>query len=306
MAIEEFSDLPLHLADWTYETVVNLIKTRDFEDDTFDFKAVLNPTSENNEYKKNHRDSIRRTVCSMANTCGGFIIFGIKDQKNTTGGTNSLEDRICGVPLGGELLKDFGEKIAVLQPNVHFESIPQAISIPDNQGKGVFVVYIPQSQRRPHMVFFEGGGGGIYYRRGEHGAAEPMTHNEVRDQMMYTEDRIKKVTLLRLELMQYIEIANIAQAQMTWTLDRFDVSAFKVLLAEVCSLIPQNLLRKALDIPRQATKINKRLDDIYRQDLARVGGGIVTDIQRDFRVFIDLCDECEKALENDFGSLGIG
>jgi hypothetical protein len=156
------------------------------------------------------------------------------------------------------------------------------------------------------MVFFEGGGGGIYYRRGEHGAAEPMTHNEVRDQMMYTEDRIKKVTLLRLELMQYIEIANIAQAQMTWTLDRFDVSAFKVLLAEVCSLIPQNLLRKALDIPRQATKINKRLDDIYRQNLANVGGDIVSEIHREFRVFIDLCAECEKALENEFGSLGIG
>lgn len=306
MTIEEFDGLPLHLADWTYKTIVNLVKTRDFEDDTFDYKAVLNPTSENNEYKKDHRDSIRRTVCSMANTSGGFIIFGVKDQKNTIEGTDALEDRICGVPLGGELLKDFGEKIAVLQPNVHFEPIPQAIPIPDKNGKGVFVVYIPQSQRRPHMVFFEGGGGGIYYRRGEHGAAEPMTHNEVRDQMMYTEDRMKKVTLLRLELMQYKEIAPIVQSQMTWALDRFDVSAFKVLLAEVCSLIPSIFLRKALDIPRQATKINRRLEEIHGKNIANIDGGIVTDTLSDIRTFIALCDECEKALEKDFGSLGIG
>ncbi len=118
---------------------------------------------------------------------------------------------------------------------------------------------------------------------------------------MYTEDRMKKVTLLRLELMQYKEIAPLVQGQMTWAFERFDVSAFKVLLAEVCSLIPLNLLRKALNIPRQATIINRRLEDIHRQ---RIDGGIATDIQRDIRVFIDLCDECEKSLEREFGPLG--
>ncbi len=40
---------------------------------------------------------------------------------------------------------------------------------------------------------------GVYYRRGDGGSAVAMTHYEVRDQMMYTEDRMKKVTLLRLE-----------------------------------------------------------------------------------------------------------
>src|SRR5260370_10633177 len=122
--------------------------------------------------------------------------------------------------------------------------------------------------------------------------------------MMYTEDRMKKVTLLRLELMQYKEIAPLIQSQMTWAIERFDVSAFKVLLAEVCSLIPSNLLRKALNIPRQATLINRRLEDIHRQ---RIDGSIatdITDIQRDIRVFIDLCDECEKSLERELGSLG--
>jgi hypothetical protein len=50
---------------------------------------------------------------------------------------------------------------------------------------------------------------------------------------MYTEDRMKKVIFLRLELMQYKEVAQTARAQMTYVLDRLDVSAFKVLLAEV-------------------------------------------------------------------------
>ncbi len=194
MGLEEFGDLPSRLEDWTYETVEHLVQTHDFEPDIFDYKDVLNTTAGSNE--SNHRDSIRRTVCSMANTGGGFIIFGVKDRKNVRA-TDTLEDRIPGIPITGELLKDFGSKIAVLQPDVHCEPISQAIHVPHRPGNGIFVVRIPQSQRRPHMVFFEGGRGGIYYKRGEHGAAVAMSHSEVREQMMYTEDRKQKVNLFR-------------------------------------------------------------------------------------------------------------
>ncbi len=135
MKIEEFSDLPTHLKDWTYETVEHLVQTHDFEPDVFDYKDVLNPTTESSsEYKEKHRDSIRRTVCSMANTSGGFIIFGVKDRQNTKE-TDTIADRIIGIPPSGELLKDFGSKIAVLQPDVHCEPIPQAIDVPHWPGK---------------------------------------------------------------------------------------------------------------------------------------------------------------------------
>jgi hypothetical protein len=291
MEIEEFGDLPPRLEDWTYSTVEYLVKKYEFEPGTFDYKQVLNPTGANqNEYVK----SIGSTVCSLANTDGGFILFGVQDRRVSVA---APEHRIVGIPVGGDLLKEFGNKIESIQPEVYFEAVPQVLKRPDDPSKGVFVIRVPKSPRRPHMLLTTG----VYYRRGDGGSAVAMTHYEVRDQMMYTEDRMKKVTLLRLELMQYMEIAPLVQGQMTWALERFDVSAFKVLLAEVCSLIPFNLLRKALNIPRQATIINRRLEDIHRQ---RIDGGIVTDIQRDIRVFIDLCDECEKSLEREFGPLG--
>ena len=284
MEYEQFGDLPARLEDWTYSTVENLVKKYEFELGTFDYKHVLNPTGANqNEYIK----SIGSTVCSMANTDGGFILFGVQDRRVSV--TNP-EHRIVGIPVGGDFLKEFGNKIESIQPEVYFEAVLQVLRLPVDPSKGVLVIWVP-------MLLTTG----VYYRRGDGGSAVAMTHYEVRDQIMYTEDRMKKVTLLRLELMQYKEIAPLVQGQMSWALERFDVSAFKVLLAEVCSLIPLNLLRKALNIPRQATIINRRLEDIHRQ---RIDGGIVTDIQRDIRVFIDLCDECEKSLEREFGPLG--
>src|SRR5260370_4876314 len=291
MEIEEFGDLPPRLEDWTYSTVENLVKKYEFEPGTFDYKHVLNPTGTNqNEYVK----SIGSTVCSMANTDGGFILYSVKDRRVSVEG---LEYCIVGIPVGGDLLKEFGNKIESIQPEVYFEAVPQVLKRPDDPSKGVFVIRVPKSPRRPHMLLTTG----VYYRRGDGGSAVAMTHYEVRDQMMYTEDRIKKVTLLRVELSQYKELAPLVQGQMTWAFERFDVSAFKVLLAQLCILIPLNLLRNALNIPRQATIINRRLEDIHRQ---RIDAGIATEIQREIRVFIDLCDECEKSLEREFGPLG--
>jgi predicted HTH transcriptional regulator len=190
MGLETFGDLPSRLEDWTYETVEYLVKKYEFEPGTFDYKDVLNPAgSDRNSYIA----SIRRTACSMANTGGGFILFGVKDRGVAVA---ALEDRITGIPIGGDLLKEFGDKIVAVQPEIYFEAVPQVLLLRTEPSRGVFVVYIPQSQRRPHMALPEG----IYYRRSENGTAVPMTHYEVREQMMNTEDRKQKVNLLRLEL----------------------------------------------------------------------------------------------------------
>ena len=114
---------------------------------------------------------------------------------------------------------------------------------------------------------------------------------------------MQRVILLRLEVMQYRDVALEAQSRMTWTLDRFDVSAFKVLLAEVCSLIPANLLQKVLNIPRQAAVLNKQLENLYGKDSTRLDQGELGFLRSDISKFIDLCAECEKALESLFGPL---
>ena len=39
---------------------------------------------------------------------------------------------------------------------------------------------------------------GVFYRRGEGGTAEKMRFHEVREQMLYTEERLRQLDLMRL------------------------------------------------------------------------------------------------------------
>lgn len=84
----------------------------------------------------------------------------------------SLEERVVGIPIGADLRKEFGDKLATIQPEVYFEAVPRALLIPNDNSRGIFVVHIPRSQRRPHMVSSTG----IYYRRGENGASDRVLH----------------------------------------------------------------------------------------------------------------------------------
>ena len=290
MGLEEFGDLPPRLEDWTIDTVENIVKKYAFEPGAFDYKDVLNPTGPN---QNTYVASIRQTACSMANTGGGFILFGVKDRKIAVA---VPKDRITGISIGGDLLREFGNKIESVQPEIYFEAVPQVLPLRTDPSRGVFVVKIPHSQRRPHMALPEG----VYYRRGDGGSAVPMTHYEVREQMMYTEDRKQKVNLLRMELAQYMEIALDVRSEIDSTFYRFDVSAFKVLLAEVCGLIPSNLLRDLLNVPKNAEVMNKRLEHIYgRNDETEMAH-----IARDLIEFYKFCANCEASLESIFGPLG--
>ena len=149
----------------------------------------------------------------------------------------------------------------------------------------------------------------IYYRRGEHGVAVPMNHWEVREQMINTEDRMKKVTLLRLELAQYKEIANLIQygdpqkptASLADRPYRFDTSAFKVLLADVCSLLPPKLLSDLLKIDLMANTTNNRLERVTQGHRT----GDLQYISQELPDLHNLCNKCEEALQNLFGPLSL-
>jgi predicted HTH transcriptional regulator len=81
--MSEYPDLPEKLSDWTIDTVINLVKKYEFEPSSFDYKETLNPTNADKEKREEHRESIRRTVCSMANTNRGFILIGVRDRKKS-------------------------------------------------------------------------------------------------------------------------------------------------------------------------------------------------------------------------------
>lgn len=299
------ADIPSQVEDWTWDTIVHVVKKHEFEPGLYDYKDALRPMGDQ-EHQKKHIDSIRRTTCSMANTGGGFILFGVVDQKKSA---STLEERIKGILVQGDLRKEFGDKIALLQPDVYFDAA--LVRFPDEATRGIFIVHIPQSQRRPHMVSSTG----IYYRRGEGGQAVFMNHYEVREQMMNTEERLRKVTLLRLEIRQYQELIQMmfdADRLVVRMLYRFDTSVFKVLLADICSLFPtsDNLLSLLLKIPLQATMINNYLERTSHPSqpapmnvAPEYYQGDVEGIRTNLKNFWDYCLSCQNRLDALFGPL---
>ncbi len=300
-------NLPSNLEVWNYDTVVNIVTKYEFEPGIFDYKAVLNATKP--EYRNDHNASIRRTACSMANADGGFILFGVLDQSSKV---SSPEKRIVGMPIVGDLRKTFADKLLPVQRPVYFEASPKPIVLPTEPKLGIFVVYIPQSPLRPHIDESTGN----FYRRGEGGKADIMKFYEVREQMMFTEERLRKVTLFRLEIAQYRElISTLFQLgdNLTNALLRFDTGAFKIMLADICDLIPTStdLLSKLLGIPISANLINEFLERATYQGLRlHVPGqpnpnvAYKEAIVENLTLLDQRCQICEQGLERLFGHLG--
>jgi hypothetical protein len=288
--------IPTSLEDWTWETMVTLVKKHEFEPGIYDYKDVLHPTGDQ-KHRDEHNDSIRRTACSMANTSGGFILFGVKDRRKRV---DTLEKRIIGIPVQGDLRKEFGDKVGDLQPEIYFDTA--LFRHPDDGNKGVFVVSIPLSPRRPHMVSAIG----AYYKRGDGGSARHMDHYEVREQMLYTEERLQRVMLFRLEIAQYLELIQMLPSdgyEVIRTFYRFDTSAYKVLLADICSLLPAsgNLLSLLLKVPLQANMINRRLESVPSSIIDRE---YVQNFAQQLSDFHKHCTDCQNRLNVLFGPIG--
>ncbi len=186
----------------------------------------------------------------MANADGGFILFGVKDRKYPV---SSPDVRLEGLPLGADLRRLFGDKISDIQRELHFEAIPKPIVLPNDPTRGFFVVYIPPSPRRPHMVAYEG----VFYRRGEGGTSERMAFYEVREQMLYTEERLQKVTLFRLQLAQYRRLE--AVMKLTWRWDRMQHEYCTQRLPLRCERRGMGLRRALLDVCRANRHCNANM-----------------------------------------------
>jgi hypothetical protein len=243
--------VPDDLEDWTYETIVYIVNNLDSEPAWCDFKGLLNPTG-SEKGKADYTATIRKTAGSMANGDGGFILFGVKDLQTEAA---KPEDRIVGIPASSELRRDFGRLLSTMQRPFRCEV--KSLALPNEPSKCVFVAYIPTSDLRPHMDT----SAGAFYIRGDGGSARRMDFLEVRDEMLYTEGRLQKVTLLRFELATIFEVSKMLR---NWTTSsvRFDVSAYKVLLADTCDLYQADseLLPMLHRIGSIATILNPLLD----------------------------------------------
>jgi len=296
-------DFPADVDQWDYATIFELATGNEYEPERYDFKEILNPTKGSADYAGTHAKNISKAVCSMANGNGGYIIFGVKDPKKHA--ALPAEQRIVGIPRSSETLKEFGNKITDIQPNVHCIPRRRLIDLPNDGTKGIFVVHVPTSPRRPHMVEPEG----IFYIRGSGGSAEPMRYYGVRDQMLYTEGRLQKIRLLRLKIEQLRKQVNKSYNGYEWEKElaqsrRYDTNSFETLLADVCDLIPAEtgLLNKLLELARTANDLNIIIDsntkfsNYHNRNTAEGERG---------NALAKLTGECEAELAKLFGPLNM-
>ena len=83
---------PEKLDDWTYEIIEDLLNKNITETDTYDLK--INFPKDN---------TLTKLCCAFANTKGGFVILGIKEE--------GLGFKIEGIDKDKDLANEFGQKL---------------------------------------------------------------------------------------------------------------------------------------------------------------------------------------------------
>ena len=185
--------IPERLEDWTYEAIKSLLEAGAFELDRFDFKETLPyPTDSAGKLR------LRKAIVAFANSGGGFLIFGVKDDRSLP-----ANERIVGITDTVEFPRDFGTYPASCEPSVEWRPRATPIRIPGTS-QLIHVIEILSTWRRPHAVGHEGG---MYFVKRTNQGDEKMSFSEVRSAFQEAEFRRSSLSLLVSELSHMRSVA---------------------------------------------------------------------------------------------------
>ena len=172
--------IPTNLNDWNISAVEAVAASGVAENDLFDLKADLQ--------RAEHQ---RKAVAAFANTRGGYLVFGVDDERHIVGVKNV------------ELPRDFGSKLRTgIEPSVEYRV---GAPLPVSSGRFVFVIEIPRSPRGPHAVLLNNYW--MFLKRTAGGSNDPMTYEEIRLAFQDTEAKRSKLAVVASELGLIGEIA---------------------------------------------------------------------------------------------------
>lgn len=243
--------IPHSVRKWTLQTVEYLVESYPKELNWIDYKEVLtsHPQAKN---KDDHRDSIRRTVAGMANSCEGYLVFGVKDK-------GEGRDRIVGIDPKGDFTRDFGHIIAEITPRLSpFEEFQIRLTVPYDVTKVLWAVRILLSAGRPHMHK------GQYPIRAVGGTCDYLKDHEVQLQLAAREDRRQKPRLLIQVLKSWLPIVITVSSELPYTPRRFQIPLLEKVLHDIAPYISDQLVQAGLDLAHVAAGINSAIDNIQR------------------------------------------
>jgi predicted HTH transcriptional regulator len=188
--------LPQVLSDWSIDVVTDILATGGFETESFDFKETL-PHSKDDAAKTR----LRKTCCAFANSDGGFIVFGIMDDKSRT-----PIDRLVGLEPNIDLPEHFGNYPRSCSPSIYWTFLNPPLSLAN--GRVLHIIHIPKSWKAPHAV--GDSDNGWHFMKRTNKGNEGMSIEEIRSRFLgYYEKRLK-LQLLRSELATLRENAQTA------------------------------------------------------------------------------------------------
>lgn len=126
----------------TKEDLEELITEGERESINLDYKQGINPTIDG-------KHDLIRHVVGMSNTEGGYIIYGIEENKE-----QGIPTRLIGIDssIGKQKVDEWIENI--ITPHVSPRAMIRIKTI-SLEGKIAVIMWIPKSSRRPHMSTYE-------------------------------------------------------------------------------------------------------------------------------------------------------
>ena len=224
--------IPKTLEEWDIPIIEDLLLKGYYEAEFFDFKEML-PDSRDEKNK----ERLKKSCCAFANSGGGFLVFGVKDDKALP-----AHDRIVGMdtslPSNKDFPEHFGNYPANCMPSILWDFRNPPLRL--NTGKVIHIVHIPQSWNAPH-AFGSREEGWQFYKRTNKGN-EGMSYEEVRLLFLgYYEKRLK-LQLLIAELESIASTAGNAQTYLRTNpssvyLKTFDLSVTNTILTDSYTIL---------------------------------------------------------------------
>ena len=236
--------IPGTLAEWTYETIELLLRQGQFEPETFDYKELL-PSKDDKAGKLR----LRKECCAFANSGGGFLIFGIKDERSL-----APEQRITGYPSTFDFPIQFGVYPQYCKPSVQWYHA--AVRIPTPSTHLLHIIHIPRSWRGPHVVEDDQKRDLWHFPKRTNKGIEPMSYEEARMSFTGQYERRRKLGLLRRELEQ------VARQSQNFFIPEEQANVFTPAATEIGTAIIESIISDSYLILEERPALLTDLDNV--------------------------------------------
>jgi len=293
--------IPEALTQWTLDVVRALVDQGVFETDRFDFKEML-PDARDDAGKRR----LRRDVPAFANSGGGFLVFGVKNDRGL-----AAVDRLVGVPDTVDLPEQFGNYPKASEPSVAWDFANPPI--PLSAGRVIHVFHVPPSALKPHGVFEDER---WWFPKRTNKGTEAMTYSELRAAFSATREKLAKLRMLISEvqhLHDQAHVVNVRAAQSGragWrgaAPGAYDYSTVAALMPDVADLLAARPGILQL-LPRLRSDVRAAEDSRKEPSFARINqmnagmaahwfGGTARQIVQTTNLLLPLLQEAAAAAE---------